>query len=224
MSAPILSLPKSARTRVISRVLDRLASEYETHELAQLTGKSAFRILIGGILSARTKDTQTAPVCKALFALAEDARAMRKITETQLKKIIRPIGFYNQKARALRETCRMLLEKHGGIVPGTREELMEFPGVGRKVANLVLSTAFGQPAICVDTHVHRISNRLGWVETDDVFDTETALSEILPLSRHATINRAFVRHGQECCHPVSPRCSVCPVAKACAKVGVTRSR
>ncbi|MEP0813777.1 MAG: endonuclease III [bacterium] len=224
MAAPILSLSKTARTRRVNAVLDKLAAEYRTHELAEVTGRDPYRVLIGGILSARTKDTQTAPVCRKLFKIAPDPLKLAAVPERKLKELIRPVGFYNQKSKAVRETARILLDAHGGTVPSTRDELMALPGVGRKVANLVLSVAFGQAEICVDTHVHRISNRLGWVESDDVLDTEMQLRELLPASRHRTVNFTLVRHGQECCLPVAPYCSACPVAEFCARVGIGRSR
>ena len=156
----------------IRGVIEVLRSTYDQHELARITAADPFKTLIGGILSARAKDTQTAPVCRALFAQATDAQALLAIPAAKLIEIIRPIGFFNEKAKALRRTCEILLEKHGGKVPDTLEELIELAGVGRKVANLVLSNVFRKDAICVDTHVHRIANRLGWVETGDVFATE----------------------------------------------------
>ena len=117
-----------------------------------------------------------------------------------------------------------ILERFGGEVPQKREELMELPGVGRKTANLILSVAFGVPAICVDTHVHRISNRLGWVATDTVDETEKALAKLLPRDKWAVINRVLVNHGQQTCHPTSPRCSECLLAEICPRIGVTHRR
>lgn len=208
----------------INRVIDTLKNAYELHELAQVTGKDPFKVLIGGILSARTKDTQTAPVCRELFKMADSPAKLLKISESNLAALIKPIGFYNQKGRAVRETCRILIEEFGGKVPQTIDELLTLPGVGRKVANLVLSNAFGKDAICVDTHVHRITNRLGWIDSKDPPDSEIKLMEIVPKKRWREVNFVFVRHGQECCHPVSPFCSRCPVAGDCAKAGVGKSR
>ncbi len=208
----------------VSRILDLLKAEYELHELARVTGRNPFRVLIGGILSARTKDTQTAPVCKALFKIADTPAKLLAVKDEVLLNLIRPIGFYNQKAKAVKETCRILVEDYSGKVPDTLEELVQLPGVGRKVANLVLSNAFGKDAICVDTHVHRITNRLGWVLSRDVLDTENQLMKLVPKKRWRDVNFVFVRHGQERCFPQSPVCSGCPIFENCARIGVGRSR
>jgi endonuclease III len=211
-------------SKIIQIVIQILDSSYELHELARVTASDPFRTLIGGIMSARAKDTQTAPICKSLFSRATSARKLLEIPEKELIEIIRPIGFFNQKARAIRETAKLLLEKYDGRVPDTLNELIEFPGVGRKVANLVLSVAFGKDAICVDTHVHRITNRFGWISTKTPEETETALMEIIPKKLWRFTNHVFVRHGQECCHPTSPWCSRCPVYSYCKRDGVVRSR
>lgn len=210
--------------KTIVKVMDILKGEYILHELARITGKDPFKVLIGGILSARTKDTQTAPVCQELFKLADSPAKLMKIPESKLQELIRPIGFYNQKSRALRDTCTILIKDHKGLVPDSLEELIKLPGVGRKVANLVLANAFGKDAICVDTHVHRITNRLGWVNSKEVLQTEMQLMELVPKNRWRDINFVFVRHGQECCHPVSPFCSRCQVTNYCGKKGVGKSR
>ncbi|MCD6119780.1 endonuclease III [bacterium] len=224
MVAPIYRIGRRKASRRISAVIDRLNTSYKRHELAEISGSDPFRVLICGILSARAKDTQTAPVCRKLFELADNPASLLVIPKAKLKSIIRPIGFYNQKTDALRKTCRILVENYEGDVPETFEELVKLAGIGRKVANLVLSVAFGKDAICVDTHVHRITNRLGWVESNDVLDTEKQLMALVARRRWRTLNYVFVRHGQECCHPLSPWCSRCPIEKWCAKVAVTRCR
>ncbi len=208
----------------VSKVIEVLNESYTIHELARLTEADPFKTLIGGILSARAKDTQTAPVCRELFARAKTPRELLDIPDIELVDIIHSIGFYNQKARAIRKTASMLLEIHGGNVPDTLEELIKLPGVGRKVANLVLSVAFDKDAICVDTHVHRITNRLGWINAKTPSETEIELMKISPKMIWKKMNHVFVRHGQECCHPTSPWCSRCPIYIYCARTGVERSR
>jgi endonuclease-3 len=215
---------KQASESRITKIIGILERSYDKHDLARITAADPFKTLVGGILSARAKDTQTAPVCCRLFARATDAQSLLAIPEPELIEIIRPIGFYNEKSRSLRRTCEMLIERRGGRVPDTLDELTALAGVGRKVANLVLSVAFGKDAICVDTHVHRITNRLGWVETEDVLATEMRLMQIVPRKLWRIVNFVFVRHGQECCQPTSPWCSRCPIASSCARVGVARSR
>jgi len=143
---------------------------------------------------------------------------------TTIERCIYPVGFYKTKARHLRNIARILLEKHKGRVPSDMEELLELPGVGRKTANLVLVLGFGIPAMCVDTHVHRVCNRLGYVRTRTPLDTEMELRRILPRRHWLTVNDILVTFGQTICLPVSPKCSLCPVARFCDRVGVTRSR
>jgi len=175
-------------------------------------------------MSARTKDPVTVEAAHRLFAEYKTPKAMSSADPERIAELIYPVGFYKTKAKQLVQVAQLIVERFGGKVPRTREELMELPGVGRKTANLVLSVAFGVPAICVDTHVHRISNRLGWVKTDTPGDTEDALMKLLPQSEWAAINRLIVNHGQQICHPTSPRCSECIIADLCPKVGVARHR
>ncbi|MBC8075215.1 MAG: endonuclease III [Chloroflexales bacterium] len=186
--------------------------------------RSPFRVLIATILSLRTKDTLTAVVAPRLFALADTPAAMLTLSEEQIAQTIYPVGFYNTKARAIRETCALLLERHGGAVPPDLDALLALPGVGRKTANLVLTAGYGLQGICVDTHVHRICNRWGYVATRNPDATELALRVKLPPEYWIAINGLLVTLGQNICHPTSPRCSVCPVAAYCARVGVERSR
>ena len=186
--------------------------------------QTPFHILIATILSLRTKDTLTAVVAPRLFAAADTPATMLALSEERIAGLIYPVGFYRTKAKSIRAVCALLLERHGGQVPDTLEELLALPGVGRKTANLVLTAGYGLPGICVDTHVHRICNRWGYVHTKDAEHTELALRATLPPEHWIAINGLLVTLGQNICHPTSPRCSECPVAASCARIGVVRSR
>jgi len=183
-----------------------------------------FHVLVGCLLSLRTKDETTGPATERLFALADGPAALRALTERRIARAIYPVGFYRTKARTLRRIAGLLLERYGGGVPDTLEALLELPGVGRKTANLVLTQGFGKAGICVDTHVHRITNRWGYVRTRTPHDTETALRRTLPRRHWRRINELLVALGQTICRPISPRCSACPVAAYCARIGVDRAR
>ncbi len=186
--------------------------------------RDPFRVLISCVISLRTKDEVTAAASRRLFALAPDVRSMAKLAPEQVEKAIFPAGFYRNKARHILEISKRLLEEHGGKVPADLDALLALPGVGRKTANLVLSIGHGVPAICVDTHVHRICNRLGWVQTKTPEKTEFALREILPRRYWIPINDLLVTFGQNLCKPISPYCSRCPVSGYCEKNGVERYR
>ena len=205
-------------------VLTKLSAVYTIDRFVTANGPDPFRILIGCILSLRTKDEVTYPATERLFALASDPEGMRKLTQGAIAKAIYPAGFYRTKAKQIRAISKILLERHGGRVPDTIDELLLLPGVGRKTANLTVTLGFGKPGICVDTHVHRIANRLGWVRTKSPGDTEAALRLALPKRWWIPINETLVRHGQHICKPISPMCSACPVARRCPKIGVDRSR
>lgn len=187
-------------------------------------GASHFEILAAAVLSARTLDTITVKVYPKLFALAKTPRGMAALSEKEIETAIRGVAFPAQKAKQVRELSRLLVEKYDGRVPETIEGLVELPGVGRKVANLVVVEAFDQPGICVDTHVHRITNRWGYVRTKTPDETEMKLREILPPRYWKEINPLLVALGQNICRPTSPKCSVCPIAEFCDKVGVEKSR
>lgn len=191
---------------------------------SNLNSQSPFHVLIATILSLRTKDTLTVTVAPRLFAAADTPAAMLALSEERIAELIYPVGFYRTKARSIREVCAILLDRYGGAVPNDLEALLALPGVGRKTANLVLTMGFGLPGICVDTHVHRICNRWGYIQTKTPEETEFALREILPPRHWIAINGLLVTLGQHICHPTSPKCSACPVAAYCARVGVTRSR
>jgi endonuclease III len=186
--------------------------------------RDPFLTLIGCILSLRTKDQTTALAAPRLFARADTPAAMLDVAADEIARLIYPVGFYRTKARTIREICRDLIEKFGGKVPATIDELLQLKGVGRKTANLVVTEAFGKPGICVDTHVHRISNRWGLVKTPTPEKTETALRVILPRRYWIEYNSLLVAFGQTLCQPVSPFCSRCPVARLCPRIGVARSR
>ncbi len=186
--------------------------------------RDPFRILISCLISLRTKDEVTAEASARLFNLATAPRRMAELPPAAIARAIYPAGFYRTKARTIRDICRTLLERHGGKVPDTMEDLLSLKGVGRKTANLVLTIGFGKPGICVDTHVHRISNRLGIVATKTPEQTEFALRQVLPRRHWIPYNDLLVTFGQNVCKPISPRCSMCPVASLCPRMGVTTHR
>ncbi len=187
-------------------------------------GATPFEILVSTILSLRTKDEVTAAAAARLFAEARTPAGMMRLGEIGISKLIYPVGFYITKARRLVQISRVLLEEYGGRVPEDLDLLLGLPGVGRKTANLVLVEGFRKAAICVDTHVHRISNRIGYVETRTPEQTEMALRKILPVQYWSRYNVLLVAFGQVICRPLSPFCSSCPVADLCPRIGVGRSR
>jgi len=186
--------------------------------------RSPFRLLVACVISLRTKDEVTAKASQRLFAIAPDSDRLARLDAEGIAKAIYPAGFYNTKSRQLNEIGRILRDEYGGEVPPDESALLALPGVGRKTANLVLGLGFGIPAICVDTHVHRISNRLGLVATKTPEQTERALNEVLPRDLWVPINDLLVTFGQNRCHPTSPRCTECPLEDLCPRIGVTRSR
>jgi endonuclease III len=181
-------------------------------------------VLVACILSLRTQDTTTGPAAARLFAVAATPAAMLTLPAARIAKLIYPVGFYRTKARVILGICRDLLERFEGRVPSTIDELLTLNGVGRKTANLVVTMGFNKPGICVDTHVHRISNRLGYVRTKHPEETEMALRERLPRRFWIGYNDLLVGFGQNVCTPISPHCSTCPVRPLCRRVGVTSSR
>jgi len=183
-----------------------------------------FLVLISCLLSLRTKDPVTEAASRRLFAVARTPQQMLNLPLAKIRRLIYPVGFYRTKGLRIRQICQHLLGRFRGKVPETLEELLTLPGVGRKTANLVMTLGHKKPGICVDVHVHRISNRLGYVRTRDPFETEMALREKLPPRYWMEVNALLVRFGQELCRPLSPWCSRCPVRNYCGRVGVTRSR
>lgn len=183
-----------------------------------------FTVLVGTLLSLRTKDETTEKAMEVLMPRARSPEDLLRIPDVELEKMIYPVGFYHNKARVLKEMARTLITRYGGKVPDTIEELLTIHGVGRKTANLVVTEGYGKPGICVDTHVHRISNRLGIVSTKDPHGTEARLREVLPQRYWIVYNSLLVTFGKRICTPLSPKCSLCPIERLCPKVGVTRSR
>ena len=185
-------------------------------ELHDAEDGSPFSILIGTILSARTRDENTARVVRDLFAVYSTPAQLAAADRDDVERIIRPIGFYRVKAKRIIDVARMILDEHGGVVPDDIDRLTSLPGVGRKTANCVLVYAFEKPAIPVDIHVHRISNRLGLVSTKAPEETEAELTRKVPKEHWLQINDTFVMYGQNICKPISPMCGVCRISSLCA--------
>ncbi|MHB8830269.1 MAG: endonuclease III domain-containing protein [Syntrophales bacterium] len=186
--------------------------------------RDPFEILVSTLLSLRTKDEVTAMASARLFALADTPAAMAALTKEEIAKAIYPVGFYRNKAETIHEACRTLIDRYASRVPDSIEELLKMRGVGRKTANLVVTLGFNGPGICVDVHVHRISNRLGYVDTKTPEETEFALREKLPRQYWIKYNTLLVSFGRSICRPVSPHCSICKVSDLCQRVGITKSR
>jgi endonuclease III len=189
-------------------------------ELIQAQTKDPFKVLVATILSSRTKDETTAAATRRLFAEVETLEDLQRISQEKLEKLIFPVGFYRVKSKQLKALPKALEKHFDGIIPSTVEELCALPGVGRKTANLVVSVAFNLPAICVDVHVHRISNRMGLLRTKTPLDTEMTLRKILPKRYWQSWNRFLVSFGQTICKPVGPQCNGCPLHPHCDRVGV----
>lgn len=204
----------------VFRILQEEAKKWQDETVGKVS-RDPFFVLLGGVLSHRTKDATTHKVLLRLHSVIHRPEDLLALSEEELARLIYPVGFYREKAKRLREIARILLERYGGRVPETEEDLLALPGVGRKTANLVLSLAFGKPAICVDTHVHRITNRLGLVATKTPEETERALQKILPEDLWGKVNKLLVLFGQNVCLPRNPRCTICPIAAFCERRGVT---
>jgi endonuclease-3 len=183
-----------------------------------------YRILISTVISLRTKDEVTTKAAGKLLRRAPSIEKLASLKEEEIRKLIYPAGFYRIKAKNLKRIAGILIHDYGSRVPADCDALLSLPGVGRKTANLVLNLGFGIHAICVDTHVHRISNRTGWIATKTPEETETTLMGILPRHYWIEINELLVILGQNICTPISPRCSLCPITGHCKRVGVDRSR
>ena len=209
----------------LARELTKVREAVRPTTLAEVERRrDPFRLLVACVISLRTKDEVTAQASARLFAVAATPEALARLPQSRIAKLIFPAGFYNTKAKQIREISRRIARDHGDRVPADREALLALPGVGRKTANLVLGLGFGIPAICVDTHVHRISNRLGLVRTKNPEETEHALEKVLPRRLWIEINDLLVTFGQNVCQPVSPWCSTCPLAAHCPRTGVGRHR
>lgn len=192
--------------------------------VARESARDPFRILISCLLSLRTKDKTTSEASARLFGLARTPSTLLKLTLKKIERAIYPVGFYRTKAKSIHAICRRLLDVYGGKVPDSIDELITLSGVGRKTANLVITVGYRKPGICVDIHVHRISNRWGYVKTKTPEQTEQALRKKLPKEYWITFNDLLVPFGQNLCQPVSPWCSKCKLRAYCDRVGVKRSR
>jgi len=210
----------------IDEVLSILVKTQGTSTMLQRMGVKydAFKVLITTILSARARDEVTEVIAEKLFVKYPTAEKLMNAKSAEVIKIIRKIGFYNAKAKNVIEASRIVVEKFNGRVPSTMTELLELPGVGRKVANCVLVYAYNIPALPIDTHCHRIPNRLGWIKTKTPEETELALEKLVPKKHWGIINDTLVCHGKTTCLPLSPLCSKCPIYKYCKRVGVTHHR
>jgi len=217
---------KSRAITIISimQVATRGMTEPAATSIVAQYGRNPFLVLVSCILSLRTKDAVSLAASHRLFACAQTPQEFILLPQQTIEKLIYPTGFYRTKAKQLLALSAILLENYHGSVPKTEKELMALPGVGPKTTALVLSEGFGIPSICVDTHVHRISNRLGLVKTTTVEATELALKTLLPTQYWSEFNKLMVMWGQNICTPVSPKCSVCPLLPLCPQVGVTRRR
>lgn len=211
----------------IAEVLRRIGramrgmNELAVEKVSKESREDPFRVLVATMLSAQTKDAVTDAASRRLFRVARTPRTMARLSTGTIERLIYPVSFYRTKARHVRETCRQILKRYGGVVPDSMNELLTLPGVGRKTANLVLILSHAsKDNICVDTHVHRIANRLGWVRTRTPDDTEQALYRVVPRRLWPEVNLRLVTWGQNVCKPVYPRCPACAVSSLCPRIGV----
>ena len=221
LSCPKFSDMQASDIPAVNRILKR---EFARHnapivDLVKEQTEDPFHILVATILSTRTKDGTTAEVCERLFKVVNRPHDFDALSRTELEKLIFPIGFYRTKALHLKQLPEIIDNRFGGSIPGTIEELCELPGVGRKVANLVVAMGFNTPAICVDVHVHRICNRLGLIRTRNPFETEMTLRKILPIRYWITWNSFLVSYGRTV-RPINPHCRTCSLLRFCRRVNV----
>jgi len=213
----------------ISEIMQILEKHFDYKERTTLNRmrknkEQAFKILISCLLSLRARDENTEKVSKKLFEIADTPKEILKMPIKKLEKIIYSSGHYRKKARTLKHVSKEILKRFNNKVPETREELLSIKGIGQKTANIVLNFAFNQEVLPIDTHCHRIPNRLGWVKTTSPEKTEIELMKILPKKYWREFNGIFVLFGREICITISPKCSTCPIRKYCKRVGVERSR
>lgn len=198
--------------RRIRRIIEILSKKYRVESWKE----DSFRVLISTVLSQRTKDEVTRKTSKQLFKVADRPEKILRLPEKKIARLIYPSGFYQQKAKRIKKICKIILEKYGGKVPHTREELIQLPGVGAKTASIVLAYSFGVPTIAVDTHVNRLSQRLGFVSHGYRPEkTQEVLERIIPKNLQIPVNHLFVTFGQNICKPVRPRCNICPIYRYC---------
>jgi endonuclease-3 len=229
MPVPPRRRPTAVDSRRMAHVLRRLRAEYERAQapvvaFISVATEDPYRVLAGCILSVRTQDATTAAACGRLFTIAPDVHALATAEVSEVRDAIYPVGFYKTKAPRLVAMAKRIVEEFDGRVPDDIDTLLTFGGVGRKTANLVVTAGYGKPGICVDTHVHRISNRWGYVATKTPEQTERALREKLPRRHWLRYNDLLVSFGQTVCKPISPLCSRCPIEAWCPRVGVGVSR
>jgi len=209
--------------RALARAIDNLDLP-AVEKIAEDSQEDPFEVLIATMLSAQTRDAVTAAASARLFRGARTPRTSARLTAKRIEKLIYPVSFYRHKAKHVKQSCQMLVDRFGGRVPSTMEELLTLPGVGRKTANLVLILSFKSlKNICVDTHVHRISNRLGWVRTRTPDETEQALYRSTHERWWPYINLYLVTWGQNVCRPIYPRCGACVIREHCPRIGVTKA-
>jgi endonuclease III len=212
---------------IVVKILKKECEKLETPIVSAYAineGRNPFKALMSTVLSLRTKDYVTAKATDRLFLLADNPKDMMQLDVKDVEKAIYPVGFYITKAKNVLRICKILTKDLGGVVPDEIDQLLELPGVGRKTANLVLTEGYGKLGICVDTHVHRISNRLGYVDTKNATETEFALREKLPKKHWILFNTYLVAWGQNVCVPISPFCSKCTLYNYCDRKGVLKSR
>ncbi|MBU5678860.1 MAG: endonuclease III [Candidatus Aenigmatarchaeota archaeon] len=218
-------MKENRRRKILIKIISKLESEkkkFENPLISKIASndKDPYKVLISCILSLRTRDKEAYKASERLFSLAKNPREMAKLSEKDIENAIKGVNYYKTKAKRIKEISEVLLKEYNGNVPKNIDELLKLKGVGRKTANIVLSYAFGKDAIAVDTHVHRISNRLGVVKTKYAFETEKELMKILSKRYWKSVNQTFVTFGQNICLPRNPKCNICKIRKYCKRVGV----
>lgn len=216
------------KQKTIESIMKILQSYYPSHEKTTLNrmrnNPNAFKILISCLLSLRTQDKNTKIASKKLFEVADTPKEIIKLPIKKIERLIYSSGYYKNKARTIKHVSKILIEKFNGKVPKTREELMSIKGIGPKTANIVLAFAYGKKVLPIDTHCHRIPNRLGWIKTKKPEQTEAELKKILPKKYWTDFNAIFVQFGKTICVPISPKCSTCPINRYCPRIGVVKQR
>lgn len=221
----LLKMKKSERIEKTMQNLEKYFDYRERTTLNRMRKKpNAFKILISCLLSLRTQDKNTEKASKSLFAVADTPKKILQLSDKKLEKLIYSSGHYKKKAKTLKHVSKILIKKYKGKVPDKKEELLSIKGIGPKTANIVLAFAFGQSVLPIDTHCHRIPNRLGWLKTKKPEQTEKELEKIFPKKYWSEFNALFVLFGQTICQPISPKCSQCPVKHLCPRIGIKRSR
>ncbi|MBI2136381.1 endonuclease III [Candidatus Woesearchaeota archaeon] len=219
-------LSKKVDIDAIYKILIKEVANYNVPvvDLIKIQTNDPAKVLIATILSARTKDQTTVQACRKLFARIKKIDELEYLSIKEIEQLIYPVGFYHTKAKHLKELPKVLREEFTGKIPETVEELVKLPGVGRKTANLVVAVGFQKPAVCIDTHCHKIFNRLGYVKTKSPYETEMEVRRKMPIKYWEKINSMLVAFGQNTCTPISPWCSRCPIIKYCNRIGVESSR